>query len=149
MGKKRKKTNQNPSKMLILAGFVILLAAFLLLKNDGNTNAQTTGISPQAQLAQALTDGKPVFAFFHSNNCQSCLDMIAVVNQVYPEFEEQVVLVDINVYDPQNQSLLREVGLQYIPTQMFYDPAGKSNQVVGVMQPEQLREALSAIHLGQ
>jgi thiol:disulfide interchange protein len=148
MGKKRKKTNQNTSKILIMAGFLIILAAIFLLK-DGDTSAQTTGILPEEQLAQALTSGKPVLAFYHSNNCQSCIDMIAVVNQVYPEFKDDVVLVDVDVYDQQNQALLRNVGLQYIPTQMFYDRSGTQSSVVGVMQPDSLRESLRTISSGQ
>lgn len=148
MGKKRNKTIKNTSKFLILAGFLVILAAILLLK-DGETSAQTAGISPQEQLAQALTDAKPVFAFYHSTDCQSCIDMMAVVSQVYPEFKDDVVLVDVNVYDQQNQALLRNVGLQYIPTQMFYDRSGTQSSVVGVMQPDSLRESLRAISSGQ
>lgn len=148
MGKKRKKTVQNTSKVLILVGFLVILAAVMLLK-EGDTSAQTTGISPEKQLAQALAAGKPVLAFYHSNNCQSCIDMIAVVNEVYPEFKDDVVLVDVNVYDQQNQALLRNVGLQYIPTQMFYDRSGTQSSVVGVMQPDSLRESLRAISSGQ
>lgn len=148
MGKKRNKTIQNTSRFLILAGFLVILAAILLLK-DGETSVQTTGISPQEQLAQALNAGKPVLAFYHSNNCQSCIDMIAVVNQVYPEFKDDVILVDVNVYDQQNQALIRNIGLQFIPTQMFYDRSGTQSSVVGVMQPDSLRDSLRAISSGQ
>lgn len=148
MEKKRRKPTQNLPKALILAGFLIILAGILFLK-DGSTSAQSTEISPQEQLKEALAAGKPVFAFYHSDNCQSCLDMMAVVAQVYPEFQDAVVLVDVNVYDPQNQALVRSVGLMAIPTQMFHDRSGDRRRVVGVMQADKLREALQVISSGQ
>lgn len=107
-----------------------------------------TGETPQVQLYQALEAGLPALAFYHSNNCESCLVMIDLIRQVYPEFQDEVVLVDVNVYDPQNQALLQAVGLRYIPTQMLYDRSGQHETVVGVMQPEQLQEALTAISEG-
>lgn len=81
--------------------------------------------------------------------CFECTRMIAIVEQVYPEFAGSVALVDVNVYDAQNQRLLQEVKLQFIPTQIFCDRAGRSQTTVGVMQPEQLRQQLQALSEGQ
>lgn len=105
--------------------------------------------TPEEQLAQLLAAGRPVFAFFHSNNCNQCLRMIAIVNQVYPEFAASVALVDVNVYDPRNERLLQRARIQFIPTQVFYDRSGRSQTTVGVMAPEQLRQQLQAISGGQ
>jgi hypothetical protein len=45
--------------------------------------------SPSDQLQQALAADQPVLVFMHSTNCQSCIDMMKVVDEVYPEFAGQ------------------------------------------------------------
>jgi len=59
-----------------------------------------------------------------------------------------VLLVDVYVYDEKNEPLLKKVGLQYIPTLIFYDRAGKEQVSVGVMEAEQLRQSLAALAEG-
>ena len=148
---KRRKKSQPLSRWLIVGGLLVMVAAVLLLKGGQAPQAAESSAegAPQARLAQALEEGKPILAFYHSNNCVSCLEMIEIVNQVYPEYREEVVLVDVNVYDPQNKALLQAVDLRYIPTQMIYDRSGSHQTVVGVMPPEQLREALAAAAQGR
>jgi thiol:disulfide interchange protein len=149
MPKKRyhKKANYLP-RLLILVGVVALIAAVLLLKGVNNDQLQTTAVSgdlPATQLQNALAENRPTLAFFHSNNCQQCIVMMETVGLVYPEFANSVVLVDINVYDEQNAPLLKQVGLQYIPTLIFYDRAGQGQTSVGVIEAEQLRQALASL----
>jgi|GEM_PF-1699891 len=103
----------------------------------------------EEQLDRLLAAGQPVLAFFHSNNCKQCIRMIEIVGQVYPEFEGSVALVDVNVYDAQNERLLQEAQIQFIPTLIFYDRAGRSQTTVGVMEAEQLRQQLQGIGGGQ
>jgi len=97
---------------------------------------------PIIQFESALMEGKPVLAFFHSNTCDSCLQMIEIVELVYPEFATSVVMVDVNVYDERNESFLKKVGLQYIPTVKLYYPSGQIETIVGVTKAEDLRQAL-------
>jgi len=100
---------------------------------------------PEAQLARLLEDGKPVFLFFHSDNCVQCVRMIAIVEQVYPEFSAAVPLVDVNVYDRRNSNLLQRAGIRYIPTLIFLDRAGQGRSFVGVMDADDLRAELQAL----
>lgn len=132
---------------LAIGGLLLLIAAVLLLK-PGSQAAEpsaNSGESAQMQLDRALQEQQPTLAFFHSDNCQQCIDMMQIVAQVYPEFTDSVTLVDINVYDPANETLLKRVGLQYIPTLIFYDRSGKDQVSVGVMEAEQLRQTLAAL----
>ena len=146
--KAQKKKDSILPKILILAGIALIIAVILLVKNQGSQASLPTGISAEAQLDQYLADGKPTFVFFHSNNCQSCLDMIAVVEQVYPEFKDQVALVDVNVYDSANQSLLQRAKINTIPTQLFIDASGQSMVTLGVMTVENLRQQLQTLAEG-
>lgn len=140
--------NQNIAKWLVLLGVIVLVGVVLLLKQQKNTSTQTQASGSQAaeaQLMSALDEGQPTFGFFHTDNCDSCIQMMEVVAEVFPEYAEEVVLVDVNVYDPVNQSLLRQAQIRVIPTLIFYDPRGATETVFGVIQPDQLRAQLNAI----
>ena len=145
MPKKHRKPSRLP-QLLILGG-VILLALFVLALKDGSQPEAPTNSSdlPQAQLDAALNAGKPALAFFHSNNCEQCIIMVETVGRVFPEFSDSVTLVDIDVYDPNNEPLLHKVVLQYIPTLIFYDQHGQGQTYVGVMAADVLRERLIAL----
>ena len=75
--------------------------------------------------------------------------MMDTVAQVYPEFTDSVTLVDVNVYDEQNQALLKRVELQYIPTLIFFDRSGQGEVSVGVMEAEQLKQTLASLAAGK
>ena len=136
-------------KIFILAGIALIITVIIIVKNQsveqpGSTANQTA----EALLDQYLEEGKPTFVFFHSNNCQSCIDMIAIVDQVYPEFEDKIALVDVNVYDSANQDLLRRAKIYSLPTQVFIDRAGQGKVTMGVMTPEDFRTQLLALSKG-
>jgi len=154
------KLKRDPNKasrlpqLLALSGFAILVIAFLAVKSS-KEDSQTVPFTPdpnqsaEVQLDQALEANLPVLAFFHSNNCEKCLIMIKTVLQVYPEFQDRVVLVDVDVYNDFNRPLLRRVRVQYIPTLIFYNHSGDSETQVGVMEAERLRQTLAALARGE
>lgn len=115
---------------------------------QGESPASATSLPaelPEAQLERLLAAGQPTLAFFHSTNCVQCLKMMQVVEQVYPEFSDQVALVDVNVYDQSNASLLQRARIQAIPTQVFFDSTGRGLVVMGAMDPQQFRERMQAL----
>lgn len=145
-----KKRNPKPSRLpqyLILGGILVLVIVMLVMKKESAppAAAATGSELPQVQLDAALNAGQPVVAFFHSNNCEQCLIMMDTVEQVFPEFSSLVALVDVNVYDPNNEPLLRRVRLQYIPTLIFYNRKGQSETFVGVMAAETLQSRLTTL----
>jgi len=105
--------------------------------------------SPADQYKFAIVNRKPTLVFFHSNTCKSCLQMIDTVYEVYPEFSAQVVLIDVDVYDPQNDDLINRVGINYIPTLVFYNKTGDSLFSIGVISSEELRQKLNDISQGK
>lgn len=151
MPKRRHHRPTRRPQILVVIGLVLLVVLLLVLKDSPAESTPTAraGDLPGSQLEADLAAHRPTLSFFHSNNCQQCIDMIAIVEQVYPEFSDSVALVDVNVYDDRNQALLRQVGLQYIPTLIFYDHAGQSQVTVGVMEAEQLRQVLAALSEGE
>jgi thiol:disulfide interchange protein len=73
------------------------------------------------------------------------MEMMEVVAQVYPEFQEQVVLIDVDVYDQGNANILRREGLQAIPTLVFYDRSGERYSHVGVLPADQMRTVFQTL----
>jgi thiol-disulfide isomerase/thioredoxin len=134
---------QGPPTLLILAGIALLLIAVFALKNSNNTSVSTASL--ESQLDQALKDGHPTFVFLHSLDCIPCKEMMGVVADVYPEFDGQVVLIDVDVYDRRNANILRRERLQSIPTLVFYDTQGNRQIFVGVVPPDQFRDTLLAL----
>ncbi len=116
--------------------------------NPAAVNGPVRSVKPADQLNQALAAGQPVLVFMHSTNCQSCIDMMKVVDQVYPEFAGQVALVDVDVYDDANGPLMKKLGLRYIPTVVVYNLQGKASQNVGAMKPDAFRAFLRQRALG-
>ena len=85
----------------------------------------------------------------HSTTCQSCIDMMKVVDKVYPEFADRVTLVDVDVNDNTNGPLMQKLGLRYIPTVVVFDNReGKTSQNVGAMKADAFRTFLRQRGLG-
>jgi thiol:disulfide interchange protein len=155
--------------ILVIASLAVVIIGIILLKErqspsvtlsvaqSGPSAVATSGNavagpfkpnSPADQLNQALVAGRPVLVFMHSTNCQSCIDMMKVVDQIYPEFAGQVTLVDVDVYDDANVPLMQLLGLRYIPTVVVFDEQGKQSQNVGAMKPDAFRTFLRQRALG-
>jgi len=144
--RKRPVRKQQPPTLLILAGIVLLLIAVFALKSGGDSSASTNSL--EAQLNQALKDGHPTFVFLHSLECIPCKEMMATVAEVYPDFQDSVVLIDVDIYNQSNANILRREGLQSIPTLVFYDAKGKRQMFIGVMSSDQFRNALTTLAAG-
>lgn len=129
--------------LLIVGGLALLLIAVFAFKNSGSTSAPTSSL--EAQLDQALKDGRPTFVFLHSLDCIPCKEMMSVVADVYPEFQDSIVLVDVDVYDQNNQNILRRERLQSIPTLVFYDSQGTRRTFIGVMPADQFRAVMTQL----
>ncbi len=152
---KPKPKHRRPSRLpqfLIIGGVILLAVILLTLKQDKTPTASSptlTGDLPEVQLERALQSGQPTLAFYHSTTCAKCIQMMDIVGQVHPEFTDSITLVDVDVYDDRNASLLQQARIQYIPTLIFYDRNGQAQVHVGVMQAEQLRQTLDALAGGE
>jgi len=136
-------------KILIIAGIVILVVVVFLLKNQPAKTEVPVDKLPETQLDWYLANHQPVFVFFHSTTCQTCIDMMGVVDQIYPEFKDQVGLVDVNVYQTWNENLLSRARITNIPTQVFINEKGEGKTLIGGMQPDELRAELHTLAEGQ
>lgn len=154
-----KKMNNSLTTFMVLAVLGVAIVMILLLKEEQQPAATATGAPavssalvsaglPAEQLDQALAASHPTLVFMHSTDCIPCKEMTQVVEQVYPEFADQIVLMDVNVYDRANTALMERLGLRVIPTTVFIDRQGQAQQVMGVMEPAALRETLGQLAMG-
>jgi thiol-disulfide isomerase/thioredoxin len=134
---------KQPPALLIFAGIALLVLAVIALKSG--KQAPAVAVSLEEQYNQALQEKYPTFVFLHSLDCIPCKEMMDVVAEVQPEFEGQVMLIDVDVYDQRNVNIMRQEALQMIPTLVFYDRQGQRQVQVGVLQPVQLRAVLRSI----
>ena len=156
------KPKNNSNNLFIIAGIAVIVLSILLLKGMSGKSepdqqetasgagalasaAQPTPETPDEQFNRLYAQKRPIFVFFHSNNCQLCVEMIDVVASVFPEYEGKIELLDIDVYDEANQNLIQSAQIKAIPTQFFFSGGGDSFSFVGKMSPDQLREALDQI----
>ena len=138
MPKTKQVTKSNHLPMFfILGGLVLLVLVTFLLKS--NNKLPPDEVTLESQLDQALQESQPIFVFLHSTDCIPCQEMMEIVDLVYPEYEDKVVLIDVDVYDPNNENILREEALQAIPTLVFYDRSGERSLQIGVLPADQLR----------
>ena len=139
--------------MLIVMILVIASVGMIMVKNFIQTNqtdrakniVSNTNERPSDLYKQAIMNGNPIMVFVHSNDCDPCIEMINIVNETYPKFQEEIVLIDVNVYDDHNQGLISQLRINYIPTLLFYNRSGEEMTHVGVMESKDLREKLSQI----
>lgn len=132
--------------ILIIAGIALLLIGAFAFKSAGDEYGP--GDLLEAQLDQALSQGRPAVVFLHSLNCVACKEMMQTVADVYPEYQDSIALIDVDVYDQGNNNIIRRERLQSIPTLVFYDERGVRQVFIGAMPSEQFRDALAQLASG-
>jgi len=140
---RKRPAHKQPPTLLILAGTALLLIIVFAFKQSGDPSKSVTSL--EAQLDQALKDERPTFVFLHSLDCIPCKEMMSTVAKVYPDFQNSVVLIDVDVYVQRNANILRRERLQSIPTLVFYDAQGNRLMHIGVMEPDQFRQTLTQL----
>ncbi|MBI9043315.1 MAG: thioredoxin family protein [Anaerolineaceae bacterium] len=147
--KKKKPSNKRnliPS-LLILGGVVILVVTVFMIKRESVEEPEVPQ-TLEMRLDTALQDKKPVFIFLHSLDCIPCKEMMEVVAQVHPDFQEEVELFDVDVYDKSNANILKREGLTAIPTLVFYNHEGERQVHIGVLPADQLHTTLQNLIKG-
>lgn len=144
---RKKHAPKNPPTLMILTGIALVLVAVFTLKN--NNNPSTSAALLEAQLDEALAAKHPTFVFLHSTDCIPCKAMMDTVSEVYPDFQDSVVLIDVDIYDQSNKNLMQRERLQSIPTLVFYDEQGRRQVFIGAMPSDQFRDVMTQLAAGQ
>jgi thioredoxin 1 len=76
-------------------------------------------------LKKALASGKPTLVDFGSTTCIPCKNMKATLEELDPLYRDKVNIAIIIVDDEANQELVAHYQIMSIPTQIFFNAAGK------------------------
>jgi thioredoxin 1 len=122
--------------------------------SPGATSGDTASVTdpfpsdPGEQVDWALRNGKPAMVLFHSTSCIPCKQMSALIAAVREDYEPDIVFVDVVVSDRANMNLIRQAGIQTIPTTFFVELSGQGKRYVGALREDALRAELSALLQG-
>lgn len=138
---------------LALAAVLALFAGGLCGCSDKPAENQADTIKTSAS-EKALTDAKaaslPVLLNFHSTKCIPCIEIEKVIKEVEPEYAGRVAFIIVDVYDPTEQNLCNQYGIQTIPTTVFLDGTGNPVEgYSGVIEADSMRDILDKLISGQ
>lgn len=102
---------------------------------------------PDAQVDWVIRNGRPALFLFHSTNCKPCIAMTALVEKIRPNYEGEIVFVDVITNDATNSTLVRRAGIQSIPTTFFITSSGSGQGYIGLMKEEDVRAELDKLLL--
>lgn len=121
-------------RMRIAATGIALLALATLLWGCGGADpaattdssvASTVSTTPPETVSPIEGTGLPQLVDIGSNSCVPCQMMAGELEELAQQYAGSVEVVILDVYDKANEALVRQVGVQVIPTQLFIDPDGK------------------------
>ena len=98
-------------------------------------NVWLAGHTADDPLSRALATGRPVVVDFGRLTCAPCLKMAPILEELKKEYAGRVEVVFLNLDD--YYALATSVGIQMIPTQIFYDRNGSEvSRHVGAMEKQ-------------
>lgn len=107
--------------------------------------ASSLPADPAGQVDWVLENQKAALILFHSTNCKPCIAMTALVEEIRPDYAQQIVFVDVITNDAANASLVQRAGIQTIPTTFFITTAGTGHGYIGLMKEEDVRAELDKL----
>lgn len=141
--------------LLVVAIFLGFIVVKLVLDNgtptgdDSPAHTSITAVHNDAvaDYEAAVASGKPIYVLFHSLTCEPCVEISEVADQVMPEYDGDIVFVNVITDDPSGQQLAAEFTFQFIPTSFFLSSGGESvvDSYTGAMDAVAMRTYLDAL----
>jgi thioredoxin 1 len=89
-----------------------------------------------------LEASKPVVVDFWASWCRPCLMMAPIFEEFSNQYHDKMVFAKLNT--DENQELATRLGIQGIPTLIFFHNGHEVDRVVGLEQREALRRHIDA-----
>ncbi len=138
-------------KNIIIAALVLLvpLVAFWVLNKTNSTTAKTTVTPPAAEeQVNEVAIGKPQVLKFTSTMCLDCQTMNKLFKEVFPKYQDKIVLTEISVQDGKaftNQQI-KKYNITLVPTMIFIDSNNNVvNRVQGAIEKDVLENYLKGL----
>ena len=110
--------------IIIALVFLVPLIAFWVLNNSNTTTAKTNQEIPPAE---EVIIGKPQVLKFTSTMCLDCQTMNKLFKEVFPKYQDQIVLTEISVQDGKSftNEQIKKYNITLVPTMIFLDSNNK------------------------
>ena len=134
--------------IIIALIFVVPLVAFWILSNTNSTTAKTNVETPEVQQIEEVAIGKPQVLKFTSTMCLDCQTMNKLFKEVFPNYEDKIVLTEISVQDGKDftNQQIKKYNITLVPTMIFLDSNNKQvRRVEGAIEKAVLENYLKEL----
>jgi thioredoxin 1 len=116
---------KTPAKIAIVLGIVVAAAAAMILKNSKSPGSASPAAPGGAAGAAVPTEGAklPKLLDLGATKCIPCKMMAPILEELKKEYAGRMNVEFIDVWENENAG--KDYGVEIIPTQIFYDAAGK------------------------
>ncbi|MDZ7797738.1 MAG: thioredoxin family protein [Candidatus Marinimicrobia bacterium] len=104
---------------------IFLVAAVTLMACSPKEKLETSKAKDAKAAGTQTTEKLPKLVDFKSPTCPPCRAMEPILEELGNEYSHAFELELVDVSLPENQDRARKKAIQYIPTQIFYDPEGE------------------------
>ncbi|MFO7841894.1 MAG: thioredoxin family protein [Fidelibacterota bacterium] len=104
---------------------IFLVASVALMACSPKEKLETSKAEDAKAAETQATEKLPKLVDFKSPTCPPCREMEPILEELGKEYSHAFELELVDVSLPENQDRARKEAIQYIPTQIFYDPDGK------------------------
>ncbi len=134
-------------KNIIIVAIVLLLPliAFGILSNSNSISAKT---NTQVAQTENIALGKPQVLKFTSTMCLDCQTMNKLFKEVFPKYNDKIVLTEISVQDGSSftNEQIKKYNITLVPTMIFLDSNNKQiRRVEGAIEKEVLENYLKEL----
>lgn len=134
--------------MIIIAlVFAIPLIAFAVL-NNANTTTAKTGVNLEQKTDDLIAMGKPQVIKFSSAMCLDCQTMNKLFKEVFPKYNERIVLTEVHVQDGNafTGELIKKYNVTLVPTMIFLDSNNRQvKRIEGAIEKNELEGYLEGL----
>ncbi len=129
-------------KNIIISALVLIvpLVAFWFLSNSNVTTAEPKQVqTPPQESQQEVVVGRPQLIKFTSTMCLDCQTMNKLIKEVFPKYENDIVLTEISVQDGKafTNDQIKKYNITLVPTMIFIDSNNKQvRRVEGAIEKE-------------
>ncbi len=116
--------------------FAIPIIAYMALTNSNSSKAQETA------------SGKPQVIKFTSAMCMDCQTMNKVFKEIFPQFQNKIILTEIQVQDKNsfNEEQIAKYHVTLVPTIILLDSKGTQVQrIEGAIPKERMEKYLKEL----
>lgn len=113
------------TRKFLFTGALLLLSAVLIFAACSESDKKEAAAINTAKVTPSPEAKLPKMVDFKSPTCPPCRAMEPILAELAVEYDHVFELELVDVSLPENRDRSIQNSIQYIPTQIFYDPEGR------------------------